>query len=164
MKKNLLVCVMALAAVFAVTGCNKNNNNGGETTTTQPAEKKLNCTLSSDSEYSTSKDQTTVMLAYEGDNVKTASYRVSKHMKDEKTAKSEYEDFTKNELPEVQAYKGCRVNASVSSNLVSATFTFTIAEMDDNAKALYEEYFDEIKDKNYDDVNKTLTDAGFKCN
>ena len=36
MKKNLLVCVMALAAVFALTGCKKGNNNG-ETTTTQPA-------------------------------------------------------------------------------------------------------------------------------
>ena len=156
MKKNLLVCVMALAAVFALTGC-KNGNNNGETTTTAPAEKKLSCNVSEGGNSSR------VTLTYEANDLKKATMSVTTKEKDEKTAKSEYEKAVK-EMPEINKNKGVSVSASYSGTLVTGTYTFTIADMDDAAKIIYEEVFDELKDKSYDDAKTALTDAGYKCN
>ena len=156
MKKKLLVCVMALAAVFALTGCKKGNN-GGETTTTQPAEKKLSCSSTLDG------NTMRYTFTYEGDSVKKTTLSVTEKQKDEKTAKSEYEKAVK-EMPEVNKNKGVSMSVSYSGTLVTGTYSFTIADMDDKAKELYDEAFNEFKDKNYDAVKTALTDAGFKCN
>lgn len=156
MKKNLLVCVMALAAVFALTGCKKGNN-GGETTTTQPAEKKLSCSLSNGGNTSR------ITFTYEGNDVKKATMSITEKQKDEKTAKSEYEKAVK-EMPEVNKNKGVSMSASYSGTLVTGTYSFTIADMDDAAKILYDEVFEEFKNKDYDAVKTALTDAGYKCN
>ena len=67
-------------------------------------------------------------------------------------------------MPEINKNKGVSVSTSYSGTLVTGTFTFTIADMDDGAKAIYDEVYGEFKDKNYDATKTALTDAGYKCN
>lgn len=156
MKKNLLVCVMAAAAVFALTGCNKGDTNT-ETTTTQPAQKKLACN------YSVDGNSSRYTLTYDGETISKATLSTTLKQKDEKTAKSEYDKAVK-EMPEINKNKGVSVSASYSGTLVTGTFTFTIADMDEKAKEYYEEYFKDVQGKSYDDAKKVLTEAGYKCN
>ena len=67
-------------------------------------------------------------------------------------------------MPEINKNKGVSVSTSYSGTLVTGTFTFTIADMDDGAKAIYDEVYGGLKDKNYDATKTALTDAGYKCN
>ena len=154
MKKKLLVCVMAAAALFAVTGCTNNNN--PETTTTAQADKKLACNASLDGET------LRITLTYDGDSIKKAVYSMSEKQKDEKAAKKEYENRGE-DVKKFNAYKGLSVNSSYSGTLVSASFSFTVADMDDDAKGLYNEFLGEIKDKNLNDAKSALIDAGYSC-
>ena len=156
--KKLLLCIMVLFAAVALTGCNKkeNNNNNGETTTTAAAEKKLQCSASvGDISYR-------ITLTYTGDNVSKAVIALTEKNSSEAAAKKSYEDG-KSELADVNKNKGVNASIQQSGTLVTGTYSFTIADMDDGAKALYDELFEGIKDKSYDDVNSSLTAAGYTC-
>ena len=157
MKRKLLVCVMALAAAFAVTGCDKKEkNNGGETTTTAAPEVKLTCEAKMDS------DSAKISLSYENDAIKKATYTTTEKYDSEKEAKSEYENDSK-EVNEALKNKGMTGSISYSGTLVTKSVTFTVAELDDVSKSFYDEIFDGIKDKKLDDAKSFLETSGYTC-
>ena len=155
MKKKLLICVMALAAVFAVTGCDKKNN-GGETTTTKTPEKKLACTFTED------KDTTKMTFVYEGDKLKKYDYSEQTHKKDEKAAKKAYEELT-NEVKEMNTYGGVSARCSYSGTLVSESITITVDSLDEKGKAYYEEVMKEFDGLSYSELKDEFAKTGFTC-
>ena len=157
MKKKLLVCVMALAAVFAVTGCKKGNN-GGETTTTQPAEKKIACSYNDPEDGSTLK----VTVTYSNDKIKKAIWSDTEKFKDDKSAKKDYEKNAE-EIKTVNKNKGVSASCSYSGTLSTKTVTFTVADLDEEGKKLYEEMFNDAKDLSYEDFKADMAKTSFKC-
>ncbi|MCR4581886.1 MAG: hypothetical protein K5666_05225 [Bacilli bacterium] len=149
---------MALASVAALTGCEKkgDNNTDTTTTTTEAASKQLSCLLTADG--------TTIRVSasYEGGKITKATISGSKKFASEKEAKKEYEEGQK-EQKEMLNYKGLNVSVSQSGTLASYSYSFTIDKMDDKATALYNELFEEIKDKSYDEAKETLTKATYTC-
>ena len=157
MSKKLLVCVMAIASVFVLSGCEKKgNNNGGETTTTAPAANTLSCSIAVDG------DTTRLSMTYEGDSITKASYSESEKKASEAEAKKDYEKNQK-EAAEYNKKKGVTCNVSYSGTLSSTSINFTVASLDDDAKALYNELFKDLNTKGYDDVKNTLTTLGYTC-
>ena len=156
--KKLLVCVMALAAGFVVTGCDKkeNNNNGVETTTTAAQDVSLVCEVSNNDE----KVKITVVFA--NDAIKKATFTNTEKFATEKEAKKEHEDNSA-EFMEALKNKGMTGSISDSGTLVTRSVTFTVADLDDKAKVYYDEMFGEIKDKKYDDTKSYLETAGYTC-
>lgn len=153
--KKVLLSIMVLFALVLVTGCEKKNNND-QTTTTQAEEKKLSCSLTADG------DTHRINLTYVDDKVSKATYSDTEKKASEAAAKAEYEKNTK-EITEYNKSKGLSANASYSGTLVTTSITFTIADMDDKAKSMYEEIFGEIKDKGLEDTKTQFSGVGYTC-
>ncbi len=158
MKKKLLVCVMALASVAAVTGCEKkeNKNEDTTTTTTAAAVSKLSCVLTE------GKDRTTLSYYYKDGAVYKTSYTETKSQKDDKTAKSKKEAFAE-KMPELNKNKGLSTSTSNSGTLYTFSYNFTLADMDEKTKEIYNEYFSETDGKSYEEIKTILETATFKC-
>ena len=159
MKKKLLVLVMALASVVAVTGCEKKEekkDEGTTTTTTQAAAPtKLDCTLTE------GKDSVRKTYYLTDGSITKISYRESREQKDEKTAKSKRDAF---DAKKENQYKGLTTGSSNSAKLYTFSYNFTLADMDDKAKEIYNKYFSETDGKSYEEVKNILTAASYKCN
>ena len=157
MKKNLLVCVMAAAAVFTLTGCgDKKEENKEEGTTTAKQEQKLQCSQTVEG------DTLKFSFTFEDDKISKVTMTSTEKKKDEKTAKKEYEQNSKN-VGEYNKNKGVTASASYSGTLVTNSVTFTVANLDDTSKVLYNELFEEIADKNMESIKSDLTGAGYTC-
>ena len=157
--KKALLSIMVLALLLCLTGCGKkeeNKNNGGDTTTTASAEKKLNCSFSADG------DTIRFNFVYDGDKLTKATYTSSERYDTEAEAKKQYESDSK-DIVEANKNAGFSGNAQQSSTLVTVTATFTIDKMDDKAKAMYEEVFGPVKDKNYDGTKEYFSGNGYDC-
>jgi uncharacterized lipoprotein YehR (DUF1307 family) len=156
MKKNLLVCVMAAAAVFTLTGCGNKDEKKEESTTTAKQEQKLQCTLAADgnsSKYS---------FVFEDDKISKVTVTNTEKKKDEKTAKKGYEQNSK-EVGEYNKNKGVTASASYSGTLVTTSLTYTVASLDETSKALYNETYGEIADKGMEAIKSDLTAVGYTC-
>jgi len=157
MKKNLLVCVMAAAAMFTLSGCGqKNDEKKDDGTTTQKQEQKLACSLSMDG------DTMKYSFTFEDNKISKVTLTNTEKKKDEKTAKKEYETASKN-IGEYNKKKGITSSVSYSGTLVTESITFTIASLDDESKPVYDELFNEISDKSMDDIKNELVNAGYTC-
>lgn len=159
MKKKLLVCIMALATVFAVTGCNKkDNNNGGETTTTQAEaqEVKLACEATVDT------DTYKINITYKEDKVVKASFTSVEKYGSESEAKKAYASDAE-EIKDVVKNKGVLGSSSQSGTLVTNNVNFTVADLDDKGREMYEEIFGTVKDKTLEDAKTQFTTNGYTC-
>ena len=157
MKKNLLVCIMAAAAVFTLSGCGtKNEDKKEDTTTTAKQEQKLACSISEDG------DTLKYSFTFEDNKISKVTLTNTEKKKDEKTAKKEYEAATKN-IGEYNKLKGITSSASYSGTLVTTSITFTVANLDDDSRPTYTTLFGEISEKGMDAIKDELVQAGYTC-
>lgn len=88
---------------------------------------------------------------------------VTEEYKDNKATEKAY-DKLKGEIKKVNEGKGVSANAQSSGKTVTGSYTFTIANLDDNGKKTYEEAgLKELDGKSYDDAKSILETAQFKC-
>ena len=157
MKRKLLVLVMALASVAALTGCEKKEDKKEEGTTTVKTETKtLACSVTDDEET------LKFTFTFEGETYNKVVLSETTKYKSEKDAKAAYED-DKEEVKEMNNYKGISANAQQSGSSTYNTATFKLAELDDNSKTIYNQVFKEVDGKSYDTIKADLEKAGYTC-
>lgn len=162
-KKVLLSALCLTAAASLMVGCQKKeegqNKQEENNQQTKVEEKKLTCELTEDDG---SKIKYT--LTYNGDNYSKAYAMSTKKYKDEKATSVAYDEL-KETVKKDNTAKGVSANAQSSGLTVTASYTFTVADLDDNGKKVYEEAgLKELDGKKYDDAKSALETAGFKCN
>ena len=157
MKKKLLVLVMALASVVAVTGCEKKEEKKDEGTTTVAATvKKLECSKTEDGQ--TTKE----VLEYSGDSITKATITTTMKFAKEKDAK-EADKENKEDVEAFNKLKGVNATNQQSGTTATATATFKVAELDDDAKLYYSLLFSNGVSKAYDAAKAAYEADGYTC-
>ena len=92
-----------------------------------------------------------------------ADYTTRTKYASEKEAKKKYDKDSK-EVIEINKNKGISASIQQSKETITSTVSFTIDNMEDVAKKMFDEIFSEVKDKSYDDAKSTLSSVNYTCN
>lgn len=160
MKKKVLLGMMLSTALFTMAGCNDNKNeNKEEKKEEQKVEtKRLICSSTEDGET------IRYTLTYEGNTYNKAAAMSTTKYKSESATKKAYDKLV-DDIKKDNSLKGVSANAQYSGTSVTVSYTFTIADLEEDGKKLYEETgLKELDGKSYDDAKSLLETAQFKCN
>lgn len=168
MKKKLLLAVFGVAALTTLaTGCDKkeeeqNNNNNNQQQEQKVEDKKLNCSIVEKEDKYT--ETIRYNFTFKGESLEkvvlSVSDKYSGDKYDEKDAKKAQDECKESNSKN----KGVSCNVVTSGSLITGTYTFTMANLDENGKKMATEAgLDELTGKNYDDLKAYLEKATFEC-
>ena len=163
--RRILFAILAVGSLALVaTGCEKKENKAEDTTTTTTtaAEKKLTCEM--DEEDDGVKENIKYAYSWNGDKMEKVTLTMARIYKD-KYDEKDYKDAA-DECKKLldSPHKGFTCNAQASGSRIYVTYSFTLADLDeDSSKIAKDAGVDEMKDLTYDKVKSTLETATFTC-
>ena len=150
MKRNVLIIIMIILSVTALTGCKKKEKEQVEDY------QQLSCTLNSTGE------SVKVNMIYEFGELKKATLTTTQKFTSEQEATEQFE-AAKIDQAELIKYSGLDIHVSKSGESVTASYSFILIDLDDNAKTLFDKYFKDLKDKSHANVIKYLEGLNYTC-
>ena len=156
MKKKLIVGLMITSSLFITVGCGKKEEVKQEVTPNVPKDGTLFCKINDN------KDNNSFEFTFKENKIAEVTYVVKNEYETDKKAKSQAET-SKKDASKYQKMRGIDTNVELEDKIVTSSIRFVVADLDRDAREVYDSVFREISELSYDKVKENLVSSNYEC-